>query len=212
MKKLFFVFVMLCIGALCVNAQDRIATGGRKSFTFSIGPKAGGSYNFISEPSNLNVGLKGGIGYGGGLALNAHFGRKTPSSPGGTGLFGVQLEGTFNSKSFSSENAKMTVSGVDVPILFQIYPIPVMCIEIGPAFEFYKIKSNAEIASHGTRVGIDGQSGVYTMLSVGIGLHLTKGFTMDLRYNYGLNGLNQSWPAKISSVSLGIGWLFKVIK
>lgn len=206
------MFVMLCIGAVSLNAQDRIVSGGHKSFTFSIGPKAGVCYNFISEPSNLNVGLNGGIGYGGGLALNAHFGRKTPSSPGGTGLFGVQLEGTYISKSFSAENTKMTVSGVDVPILFQIYPIPVMCIEIGPTFEFYKIKSNAEIASHGARVDINGQSGVNAILSVGVGLHLAKGFTADLRYNYGFSGLNQSWPAKISSVSLGIGWLFKVIK
>lgn len=206
------MLVMLCIGALSVNAQDRIASGGRKSSTFSIGPKFGVGYNLISEPSNLNIGLKGGVVCGGGLALNAHFGRKTPSSPGGTGLFGIQLEGTYISKSFSADNTKMTVSGVDVPVLFQIYPVPVLSIEIGPAFEFYNIKSNTDIASHGTRVDINGQGGVNTMLSVGIGLHLTKGFTADLRYNYGFSGINQSWPAKISSISLGIGWLFKVIK
>lgn len=203
---------MLCIGVLSAYAQTRIGTGGHKSYTFSIGPKAGVSYNLISEPSNFNVGLKGGIGYGGGIALNAHFGRKTPSSPGGTGLLGIQIEGTYASRSFSAQSLNMTLSGVDVPVLFQIYPMPSLCVEIGPTFEFYNIKSDAEISSHGTRLAINGQSGVNAMLSVGIGLHLSKGFTADLRYNYGFSALNQSWPAKVSSISLGIGWLFTVIK
>lgn len=205
--------MMLCIGASYANAQVRVGgTGGHKSYAVSVGIKAGGSYNSIAEPSDFNVGLKGGFGYGGGVALNAHFGRKTPSSPGGTGLIGVQVEGEYVSKSFSAENILLGVSGVDVPLLLQIYALPALCFEVGPTFEFYGMKSEADISSRGARVTVNGQGGVNTMLTAGVGVHLSNGFTADLRYNYGLSALSQGWPAKISTISLGIGWMFKVIK
>ena len=204
---------MLGIGALFANAQVRIGgAGGHKSYTVSAGIKAGASYNSIAEPSDFNVGMKGGIGYGGGIAINAHFGRRTPSSPGGTGLVGLQVEGAYVSKSFSAENMTLNLSGADVPVLLQIFALPALCFEVGPTFEIYGLKSNADISSHGARVAVNGNKGVNTMLSAGVGLHLTKGFTADLRYNYGISALSQAWPAKISTISFGIGWLFKVIK
>ena len=50
------------------------------------------------------------------------------------------------------------------------------------------------------------------MLSVGVNCKLKKGFTANVRYNLGNSELAENFKTKVSTVSVGIGWLFTAIK
>ena len=50
------------------------------------------------------------------------------------------------------------------------------------------------------------------MLSAGVGYKHRSGFTASARYNLGMSELAGNFAGKVSTVSVSIGWLFKVVK
>lgn len=108
MKKLFLLAAIFMM-ALPSNAQvtfeedessqqeenfDKIGVDKRKNVV-SLGVTAGANYSSMSKYDPVDLGLKGGIGFQGGLVIAARFGKRTNGSDPGTGIFGIQMEPSY---------------------------------------------------------------------------------------------------------------------
>lgn len=220
--------IILCLLALVVtvdlSAQHYVEAEGEddvvvvdravvdRSFNFSVGLKAGGNYALAKNPANMELGLKGGIGYQGGLALNAHFGRRNPASPGGTGWVGVQLEGNYAYKNLTTDGGAVSFMGFEVPLLAQIYVIPSLCIEVGPTFTGMFCNSTTPLKASNAEIFVNNINAYDVMLSVGVGFKSRIGLTGSVRYNLGNSDLAGNFGIKVSTISVAIGWLFKFVK
>ena len=82
--------------AISASAQDEFDDDGigpdKRKNVVSLGIKAEGNYSSMSKYDDVDLGLKSGVGFGGGLVIAAHFGKRTQGSDPGTGLFGIQIE------------------------------------------------------------------------------------------------------------------------
>lgn len=193
------------------------------SFRISIGPKVGvnmASMSNLQEAYALNP--SNGMGFQGGLAANIHFGRRTPKAKGGTGLWGVQVEAMYSQRTIKTDIEDFKFSCLEVPVLAQYYILPSLCIEAGPTFVTTLSSSPDEIfipyfeetSTSITDLTIKtGEIKAFdVMLSAGVGYKHRSGFTANARYNLGMSELAGNFAGKVSTVSVSIGWLFKVVK
>lgn len=180
-----------------------------RPFALSIGPKVGFVYSMPTNPKDLNLDLKGGAGFSAGLAANVRFGRPA-GKPFGTERFGVQLEALYSLRQIGSTSGTVPMNCFEVPVLFQWYFLPQLAVEVGPTFSgAFPTKS---ITTDNAVYRLDNAKAMDVMLSFGLNCKLKNGFTADLRYNLGNSDIAGNVPAKVSTISVGIGWLFNVIK
>lgn len=193
------------------------------SFRISIGPKVGMNMASMSGlQDELALNLSNGMGFQGGLAANIHFGRRTPKANGGTGLWGVQVEAMYSQRSIKTDIEDFKFSCLEVPVLAQYYILPSLCIEAGPTFVTTLSSSPDEIfipyfeETSTSITDLTIKTGeikaLDVMLSAGVGYKHRSGFTASARYNLGMSELAGNFAGKVSTVSVSIGWLFKVVK
>ena len=113
-------------------------------------------------------------------------------------------------------------SCLEVPVLAQYYILPSLCIEAGPTFVTTLSSSPDEIfipnfeetSTSITDLTIKtGEIKAFdVMLSAGVGYKHRSGFTANARYNLGMSELAGNFAGKVSTISVSIGWLFKVVK
>jgi hypothetical protein len=228
----------LCASAQVLVDDDEnesinpIATHVYKNYVLSVGPKVGVNYSMASDPDGLDLGIGGNIGYSGGLAFNVRFGRPA-GKPFGTERFGVELEALYSLRSLKNDYVDdIKFSNVEVPLLFQWYALPNLFIEVGPTFVANLSTSGETITDiQKSSVDVSSSSSVTTttttrnikvvtedlknndiMLTRGVGYKHKSGFTAGVRYNLGNSDLAGNFATKVSTVSVGIGWLFNVVK
>lgn len=182
-----------------------------KPYVLSIGPKACASYSIAGDPDGMDLGMSGGFGFSGGAAFNLRFGRPA-GRPFGTERFGVQLEALYSMRSLKNDVDDITLNGFEVPVLFQWYFVPNFAVEVGPTFTGAFSASPKEFNYNNAVYQMDKVKSYDVMLSIGVNCKLKNGFTADLRYNLGNSDLAGNFNTKVSTISLGIGWLFNVIK
>lgn len=194
-----------------------------RPFRILIGPKMGmnmASMSGVQDEYTLNP--SSGIGFQGGLAANFHFGRRSEYAYGGTGLWGVQVEAMYSQRSIKTDIEDLNFSCLEVPVLAQYYISPSFSIEVGPTFVTTLSSSPDEIfipnfeetSTSITDLTIKtGEIKAFdVMLSAGVGYKHRSGFTASARYNLGMSELAGNFAGKVSTVSVSIGWLFKVVK
>ena len=194
-----------------------------RPFRILIGPKMGmnmASMSGVQDEYTLNP--SSGIGFQGGLAANFHFGRRSEYAYGGTGLWGVQVEAMYSQRSIKTDIEDLNFSCLEVPVLAQYYISPSFCIEVGPTFVTTLSSSPDEIfipnfeetSTSITDLTIKtGEIKAFdVMLSAGVGYKHRSGFTANARYNLGMSELAGNFAGKVSTISVSIGWLFKVVK
>lgn len=229
MKKKFLLLMLTTLCAVNVFSEtgERVDESRRRgrgpSNTISIGPKVGMNLASMSGlQDNYNLNPSNGIGFQGGLAANFHFGRRTPESRGGTGLWGVQVEALYSQRTIKTDIEDMKFGCLEVPVLAQYYITPSLCIEAGPTFvttlssspdEIF-IQNFEETSTAITDLNIKtGEIKAFdVMLSAGVGYKHKSGFIASARYNLGMSELAGNFTGKVSTISVSIGWLFNVIK
>lgn len=182
-----------------------------KPYALSIGPKIGANYSIAGDPDGVDLGISGNVGFSAGVAANLRFGRPV-GRPFGTERFGVQLEALYSMRSLKNDVEDITLNCFEVPILFQWYFMPTFAIEVGPTFTGAFSASPKELKYDNAVYQVDKVKAYDVMLTVGVNCKLKNGFTADLRYNLGNSDLAGNFSTKVSTISLGIGWLFNVIK
>lgn len=218
MKKKFLLLLTVFF-AVNVFAQEPID----RPFRILIGPKVGmnmASMSGLQEEYNFNS--SSGMGFHGGLAANFHFGRRSEYAYGGTGLWGVQVEAMYSQRTIKTDIEDLKFSCLEVPVLAQCYFTPSLCVEVGPTFVTTLSSSPDEIfipdfeetSTSITDLTIKtGEIKAFdVMLSAGVGYKHRSGFTASARYNLGMSELAGNFAGKVSTVSVSIGWLFKVVK
>lgn len=182
-----------------------------KPYALSIGPKIGANYSIAGDPDGMDLGISGNVGFSAGVAANLRFGRPA-GRPFGTERFGVQLEALYSMRSLKSDVEDITMNCFEIPVLFQWYFVPTFAIEVGPTFTGAFSTSPKEFKYNNAVYQMDKVKAYDVMLSVGLNCKLKNGFTADLRYNLGNSDIAGNFQTKVSTISLGIGWLFNVIK
>lgn len=215
MKK-FFILMLSTLCTWSAYAQysedsftDDVSTD--RSFTISVGPKVGLSFTTMSD-SEIDLGTKLGTGFSGGLAANFHFGRRTAISKGGTGLFGLQVEAMYTLRNVGTDSDDMKFNMIEVPILAQLYVTQNIFIEAGPTFVVAMSASPENISLDKQFVAIDEMKANDMMLTVGVGYKHSNGLFASARYNIGTSDVAGNFDSKMSTISLSIGWLFKVVR
>lgn len=223
-KKVFFTLAAAVGMAATVSAQilpvdedvvadDDIEIIGvvLKPYALSIGPKVGANYSIAGDPDGMNLGISGNVGFSGGLAANIRFCRPA-GRPYGTERFGVQLEALYSYRSLKSSETNINMSCFEIPVLFQWYFLPTFAIEVGPTFTGSFSATPKQLKFNNAVYKMNKVKAYDVMLSIGVNCKLKNGFTADLRYNLGNSDMAGNFKTKVSTISLGIGWLFSVIK
>lgn len=182
-----------------------------KPYALSIGPKVGANYSIAGDPDGMDLGISGNIGFSAGVAANLRFGRPA-GRPFGTERFGVQLEALYSMRSLKTDVEDIKMNCFEIPILFQWYFVPTFAIEVGPTFTGAFSGSPKDFKYNNAVYQMDKVKAYDVMLSIGVNCKLKNGFTADLRYNLGNSDMAGNFQTKVSTISLGIGWLFSVIK
>lgn len=182
-----------------------------KPYALSIGPKVDANYSIARDPDGMDLGMSGNIGFSAGVAANLRFGRPA-GRPFGTERFGVQLEALYSMRSLKTDVEDIKMNCFEIPVLFQWYFVPTFAIEVGPTFTGAFSASPKEFKYNNAVYQMDKVKAYDVMLSIGVNCKLKNGFTADLRYNLGNSDMAGNFQTKVSTISLGIGWLFSVIK
>ncbi len=222
LKKIFTLFAVAALFVAPVSAQDipsdeddilgeEVVTEVLKPYTLSLGAKVGGNYSMAGDPDGADLGIGGNIGYSAGLAANVRFGRPA-GKPFGTERFGVQVEALYSKHSLKSDAENIEMSCFEIPVLFQYYFLPNFAIEVGPTFTGALSTSPDELKFGNAIYQTKDIKAYDVKLSIGLNCKLRNGFTADIRYNMGNSDIAGNFETKVSTISLGIGWLFSVIK
>ena len=185
-----------------------------KPYVLSIGPKVGVNFSTADDPKGLKFNMSGDVGYHASAAFNLRFARPI-GRPLGTERFGVQVEVSYairNLETVTYHEDIITLNCIEVPVLFQWYFHPNFALEVGPTFTEVSSSDNNDLEWNGIVFKMDEIKSYDVMLTVGLNCKLRKGFTASLRYNMGNSDLAGNFKTKVSTISLGIGWMFNVVK
>ncbi len=208
-KKL--VLLLILFVACKLSAQEVIDLDINRSYTISIGPKAGVNATTLSgNPVGVDMDAQMGYGFHAGLAANLHLGRHTESSKGGTGKFGLRLEALYSQLAVKIGDNDLKMDYLAVPLLAEYYFTPRLNFEIGPTFMSMLKSSPDNMVVDGASIATSQLKGNDVLLSVGAGYEFKNGLTANLRYNVDFTELAGNMPCKNNVLQVSIGWLFKI--
>lgn len=226
MKKLFLLTTIFMM-AMSANAQVTFTEEGndqqeegfeirddldKRKNVVSFGFKAGANFSTMSKYDDVDLGQKSGIGFEGGLVLAAHIGKRTPGSPAGTGLFGVQIEPSYVQHTIGTDIEDIKLSYFEIPILLKIYLTPNLNIEVGPSICGTLSASPDYIDAANTRIATGDIKGFDVKAVAGVSYETKGGLYASLRYNLGTSDLAKNFPCKVSTANLTVGYKFNIFK
>ena len=213
MKKLFLLasIFMMAVSATAQDYEEGNDVVDTRKNVVSLGVTAGGNYSMMSKYDPVDLGSRTGIGFQGGLAINAHFGQK-PGAGAGTGPIGLQLEVLYAQHSFKTDlNENIKLGYLEAPLLFKYYFTKELNVELGPTFAFLMSKKPDDLVGPSTSIAIGELKGGDVRATIGIS-YQTNGFYVSARYNHGFSDLAKNFPCKVSAATLTVGYLFDIFK
>lgn len=226
LKKFFITIVAATSLMLTATAQEIVPADDRvinvddlddpdpivlKPYALSIGPKVGFNYSIAGDPKGLSIGMTGNAGFSAGAAFNVRFWRPS-GRPFGTERLGVQVEALYSMRNLKTDIENISMNCFEIPVLVQWYFLPVLAVEVGPTFSGSFPSSPEKLGVGNSVYQLSEMKAFDVMLSVGLNCKLKNGFTADVRYNLGNSNMAGNFQTKVSTISVGIGWLFNVIK
>lgn len=222
LKKLMLLLAVGLGGLICPAAAQDLEEVYQESidfddfevyrpYVFSLGPKVDFNYALAGDPEGMKVDMKGGAGFNAGLAANVRFLRPA-GRPIGTERLGVQLEVSYSMRNLNNNVHNITLNSIEIPVLFQWYFIPQLALEVGPTFTHAFSSSPKEWDYNGMIYQTNKFKAGDVMVTFGLNCKLPSGFMAELRYNLGNSNIADNFRTKVSTISVGIGWLFNVIK
>lgn len=209
--------LFLLLAALCCNglfAQDDCEDD--RPLRIAIGPKVGVGMDMGSHSNLENLDFGMGFGYQFGAAFNAHFGRRTELSCGGTGWFGLQVEAMYGGRNIKLGTESLGTSCIEVPVLAQLYVTPSVALQAGATAVMVLGGKPDQLHYQGATYGTGEIKGKDVMATVGLAykarLNENSALLVDARYNMGMSPLAGNFDTKVSSVMLSLSYLFNIVK
>lgn len=225
MKKAFILAVGLILSLGSVVAQVKVdrgyvnqstKTSGKSSMTrhgsalaIKYGVKAGVNLSNMSNDMTFDPAFSMGIGFQIGALVNFHWGQRTASSLPGTGLWGLQPELLFSNQVIKSDGGDIKLNYLKVPVMFKVYPLSALNIEVGPEFSYLISSSPESMKVDGATVKVGDSKGFNFGAGVGAVYEFKCGFMVGARYSMGFTdlGKNLKWKNN-SNIQITAGWLF----
>ncbi len=177
--------------------------------------------------AQVAIGIKGGLNFANVDASSATsaYSSRTGYHAGGFVLFkfskiGIQPEIIFSrqgasNKPFNGTSVDTRYDYVNVPIIFKLYTVAGINIQVGPQFGFLASASK-DVNLSGSTTAVDIKNtlkGSDISAALGLGWDLPFGLTIDARYNLGLTKVNDvagSTDEKNQVIQVSVG--YKLIK
>lgn len=234
MKKLFllaatFIVTMTATAQVTFaedgddNFQESIGINDPRKSTMSVGLKVGGNYSTMSKYDDVDLGLKGSVGFEAGIVLSAHFGKRTKASDPGTGALGVQIEALYSQHTIKTnldENLKL--SYFEVPILAKYYFLPNFNIEAGLCVAGILSASPDKLTANLNEPWPGRQSVTFSTgdfkgfdIRPAIGLAYSAsntGLSVGARYYIGTSDMAKNFPCKMNTIEVALAYSFNIFK
>lgn len=203
--KMFFVILALLISSH-LYAQN---FSQEKKVAFSFGLVGGGNFSTISTSSPVEADFGFRPGFNAGVAANIRFWKRNELSSAKTGLMAVQPEIRYATMGANSDESRLGLGYIMVPIMLQVYPAKKFYIEVGPEFALNISHTPDNIAQSSYQINLENFRPNDVMLGAGIGF-MHNGFTAGLRYSLGFSKLASNLPWKNNLIQVNIGYLFSL--
>ena len=214
MRKLLLLFLF---AALCCNglfAQEECEDD--RPYRIAIGPKMGVGLAVGSHSNKENIDFGMGMSFQMGAVFNAHFGRRTEMSCGGTGLLGLQIEAMYGNRSIKLGSKSLGTSCLEVPVLAQFYVTPDIALQAGATAVMILQTTPDELNYEGATYSVGEIKGKDVMITAGLAyktrINENSALLIDARYNMGMSNLAGNFDTKVSSVMLSFSYLFNIVK
>ena len=243
MKKiLFFVCALMTMTPVFAQSDDGeeeiIVSRSGKRNAFFFGPKIGGVITSMTQPNEGKLYDGTGLGFSGGLAFKARFGKATENSVGGTGYWGIGLELKYKQNSVKTlaydedgdMGAKLSIGYFEAPISAQIYPfvkskgMNTFYVELGASIagvlsrspkSLTLINPSADYSQVTYNLDTNGSKlkGMDVRPFAGIGYTIPNtGLDINARYYIGTSKLAGNFPCKMNTLEVSLAWLFNIGK
>ena len=219
------------------DGQDEEWQVDMRKNAFYFGPKAGVNFNTMTQPDEGKLFDKSDIGFSAGVALRARFGKATPDSQAGTGVFGVGVEAKYTQNKVKTvatddegnDNAALSVDYFEAPVYVQLYPLAKsnalnsLYVEVGAAFAGTLRRKpatltvndpNGQFSSVTYKLDTDGSKlkGMDIRPLVGVGYTVPgTGLDLNARYYLGTSKLADNFGCKLNRFEVSVAWLFKAV-
>ena len=179
------------------------------AMALKYGVKIGINFSNMSNGMTFNPNFSIGMGYHLGGFVNLHWGQRTVSSLPGTGLWGLQPELLFSSNLIKSDGGDVKLNYIKMPIMFKIYPLSALSLEIGPEFSYLISSSPKSMTVDGATIKLGDCKGLNFGVGVGASYEFNVGLMVGARYSMGFTDLGQNLKWKNNSnIQVMVGWLF----
>lgn len=200
MKKMLMLIIACVFSYSLANAQVQ----------FALGVKGGANFATLDANSSVGENYKNRTGYHGGAFALIKLTK-----------IGIQPELLFSQQGttvkFNSENLKSNFTYLNVPIMFKLYTVAGINLQVGPQFGFLTTAESEYNPIENEYQNMADVKDAYKKsdlsAAMGIGWDLPFGLTIDARYNLGLSKINDGQNSnesknQVFQVSLG----YKLIK
>lgn len=206
--KLLFITVF---SAICLNtmAQQEFVFDEMKNDEPKVSTRIGivGGFNLSSISSQSSsitseFGMRPGFNVG--VAANIRFCKRNERSSAKTGLLAFQPEVRYATMGGNNPEYSIGTGYLMIPVMFQVYPIKNMYVEVGPEFALNLSHTPNNVAVGNYQLDLANLKANDIMLGVGIG-YTINGLSVGLRYNHGVSNMaeNLLWKNYILQVNLG---------
>lgn len=211
MKKTLTIIVvaLICAKSFAQGDFSFIEMNREKPVACRLGFVAGASMSsFLSSSGENQFSMK--PGFSAGVVFNMRFLKRNDRSNAETGLLAFQPEIKFSM--IGASNPKVGLSYVNIPLMFQVYPIKNMFIEVGPEIAMNVAHSPSKVTlGSGSVVDLSKLKANDLMIGVGLGYSI-KGFSIGARGNIGTSKVAGNLPWKNLSIELNVGYAFSLKK
>lgn len=208
MKKLC-ILAVLCFLGIAAKAQEytfpELKSGAPVSC--SLGLSVGADISSFVAGSGFSYKPAYTAGINGGIVFNMRFIRRNERSNAETGVLAIQPEIRYAMMGAS----ELKTSNILIPVMFQVYPLRNLYIELGPEFCFNIAHNPNEVNLNNMILNASALKANDILLGVGLGYYVFKGLNIGVRYNYGLSKIaaNLPWKNSVIQVNLGYNFTFK---
>lgn len=225
MKKIFILAIGLFLSLGSTVAQIKVDRGyGNPSsemtgkaltkrhgaaLAIKYGVKAGVNLSNMSNDMTFDPSFSVGTGFQVGALMNLHWGQRTASSLPGTGWWGLQPEILFSNHVIKSDGGDVKLNYIKVPVMFKVYPLSALSVELGPEFSYLISSSPESMKVDGATVKVGACKGFNFGAGFGASYEFDFGLMVGARYslNFTELGNNLKWKNN-SNIQIAAGWLF----